>query len=77
MVMTDKKIVVLNKEPVELCKILKFENLVMSGGEAKSVIAQGMVMVNNKVETRKRKKIYSGDTIEFQGIRLRALKTEI
>ena len=75
--MTDKKIVVLNKEPVELCKILKFENLVMSGGEAKSVIAQGMVMVNNKVETRKRKKIYSGDTIEFQGIRLRALKTEI
>jgi len=74
--MTDKKIVELNKEPVELCKILKFENLVMSGGEAKSVIAQGMVMVNNKVETRKRKKIYSGDIIEFQGIRFRALKTE-
>ncbi len=76
MVMTDKNIVELNKEPVELCKILKFENLVMSGGEAKSVISQGMVMVNNKVETRKRKKIYSGDIIEFQGIRFRVLKTE-
>ncbi len=76
MVMTDKNIVELNKEPVELCKILKFENLVMSGGEAKSVIAQGMVMVNNKVETRKRKKIYSGDIIEFQGIRFRVLKME-
>ena len=74
--MTDKNIVELNKEPVELCKILKFENLVMSGGEAKSVIAQGMVMVNNKVETRKRKKIYSGDIIEFQGIRFRVLKME-
>jgi ribosome-associated protein len=76
MVMSDKKIVELNKEPVELCKILKFENLVMSGGEAKSVISQGMVMVNNKVETRKRKKIYSGDIIEFQGIRFRVLKTK-
>jgi len=67
--MTDENIVELKKEPVELCKILKFENLVMSGGEAKSVIAQGLVMVNSEIETRKRKKIYSGDTIEFQGIR--------
>jgi ribosome-associated protein len=29
------------KEPVELCKILKFQNMVSSGGEAKSVIAEG------------------------------------
>ncbi len=60
-------IVVLKKQPVELCKILKFENLVMSGGEAKYVIAQGMVMLNGRVETRKRKKILAGDIIEFNG----------
>ena len=60
-------IVVLKKQPVELCKILKFENLVMSGGEAKYVISQGMVMVNGRVETRKRKKILAGDIIEFNG----------
>ena len=59
--------VVLEKQPVELCKILKFENLVMSGGEAKYVISQGMVMVNGKVETRKRKKITAGDIVEFHG----------
>ena len=59
--------VILEKQPVELFKILKFENLVMSGGEAKYVISQGMVMVNGKVETRKRKKITAGDIIEFNG----------
>jgi len=59
--------IILEKQPVELCKILKFENLVMSGGEAKYVISQGMVMVNGKVETRKRKKIIAGDIIEFHG----------
>ncbi|MBW2564508.1 MAG: RNA-binding S4 domain-containing protein [Deltaproteobacteria bacterium] len=53
------------KEPIELCKILKFESMVSSGGEAKSVIAEGQVIVNGKTETRKRKKIVSGDIVEF------------
>jgi len=53
------------KEPVELYKILKFEGMVSSGGEAKSVIAEGKVSVNGKKETRKRNKIFSGDIIEF------------
>ncbi len=52
-------------EPVELYKILKFEGMASSGGEAKLVIEQGLVMVNGLVETRKRKKIVSGDIIEF------------
>lgn len=52
-------------EPVELYKILKFEGMASSGGEAKLVIEQGLVKVNGKVETRKRKKIVSGDVIEF------------
>jgi ribosome-associated protein len=55
----------ITREPVELYKILKFEGLVASGGEAKMVIDEGMVAVNGKVETRRRKKIVSGDTIEF------------
>ena len=57
----------INREPVELYKILKFENIVSSGGEAKTVIDEGQVMVNGLVETRKRKKITSGDIIEFMG----------
>jgi ribosome-associated protein len=61
----------ITREPVELYKILKFEGLVGSGGEAKLVIDEGLVLVNGKVETRKRKKIVSGDTIEFGGERMR------
>lgn len=57
--------IIINKEPVELFKILKFEGIVASGGEAKMVISQGMVKVNGTIETQKRKKIVSGDTIEF------------
>jgi len=55
----------LMKEPVELYKILKFEGLVASGGEAKAVIADGQVKLNGEIETRKRKKIVAGDIIEF------------
>jgi len=61
------KEVQLTKEPVELYKILKFEGLFASGGEAKSVIGDGLVRVNGQVETRKRKKIMSGDIIECMG----------
>jgi len=45
--------------------ILKFEGLVGSGGEARFVVSEGMVALNGEVETRKRKKIVSGDVIEF------------
>lgn len=55
----------INKEPVELYKILKFEGLVGTGGEAKLVIDQGMVKVNGQLELQRRKKIRRGDTIEF------------
>lgn len=66
----------INHEPVELYKILKFEAIVSSGGEAKSVIAEGMVLLNGKVETQKRKKIVSGDVIEFQDEKYRITKDE-
>ncbi|WP_090728611.1 RNA-binding S4 domain-containing protein [Neptunomonas qingdaonensis] len=45
--------------------MLKFEGLAPSGGAAKSAIEQGLVKVNGEVETRKRKKIISGDIIHF------------
>jgi ribosome-associated protein len=59
--------ITITKEPVELYLLLKFENLASSGGEAKYFISEGLVRVNGEVETRKRKKIVSGDVIEFNG----------
>jgi ribosome-associated protein len=59
------RVVELSREPIELYKILKFEGLAGSGGEARNIVADGHVLLNGKVETQKRKKIMSGDVIEF------------
>ncbi|MBX2879262.1 MAG: RNA-binding S4 domain-containing protein [Granulosicoccus sp.] len=66
----ETRTVQINQEPVELYRILKFEGLVDSGGAAKQVIGAGEVLFNGVVETRKRKKVVSGDQIEFAGILL-------
>jgi len=64
-------IVKIEKSPTELYKIIKFEGLAPSGGEAKLIIANGLVSVNGEVELRKRKKIVAGDVIEFDGSTLK------
>jgi len=66
--------VVVTREPVELYKILKFEGLVGSGGEAKSAVADGRVQVNGAVETRKRRQIVAGDVLSFAGEQLRIVR---
>ncbi|MCL4154237.1 UNVERIFIED_CONTAM: hypothetical protein GTU68_048099, partial [Idotea baltica] len=48
---------------VELYKILKFEGIAASGAEAKQLIAEGEVTVNSELETRKRRKMHSGDVV--------------
>ncbi len=57
----------INKEPVELFKIIKFEGIADSGGEAKAMITNGEILVNGEIETQKRKKIFSGDKIFTNG----------
>ena len=59
-------IVEIREEPIELYKLLKLANITASGGEAKMVVAEGLVRVNGIVETRKRKKIIAGDIIEME-----------
>jgi len=61
----------IHREPIDLHKLLKFEGLVSSGGEAKAVIDEGLVTVNGDIETRKRRKINSGDIVEFAGEQFR------
>ena len=62
--------VVLTQSPVELYKILKFEGIAASGGEAKMLIEQGLVRVNDEPETRKRRKIVGGDQIQLDELTL-------
>jgi ribosome-associated protein len=57
----------LEEEPIELCKLLKVLDLVEGGGQAKNLITEGYVGVNHEICTIKRKKLYSGDVLEFDG----------
>ena len=56
-----------NHPHVELCDLLKLQGWNDSGASAKAVIADGLVNVDGKVETRKRCKIRAEQIVEFQG----------
>jgi len=59
--------VVINTEFIKLDQLLKWANFTGSGVEAKIFIQNGEVKVNDAVETRRGKKIYDGDVVEFAG----------
>ncbi|MFK7757341.1 MAG: RNA-binding S4 domain-containing protein [Flavobacteriales bacterium] len=63
----------LTKEFIELNKLLKFENVISSGAEAGVVISDGLVLVNGEVETRKRKKLRSGDIVMFENVTIKVV----
>ena len=50
---------------IELIKLLKVMGLCESGGQAKQVVEEGLVQVNQEQESRKRRKCRSGDIVEF------------
>ena len=57
----------IHTEFIKLQDLLKFENLVESGGEAKERIQAGEVRVNGEVCTQRGKKIRPGDKVSFNG----------
>lgn len=54
-------------EYIKLDSLLKLAALVGTGGEAKYVIAEGMITVNGEVCTQRGKKLRAGDRVEFAG----------
>ena len=60
----------INTEFIKLDALLKYAALVGTGGEAKSVIAEGLVSVNGEVCTMRGKKIRPGDRVRFDRFEL-------
>lgn len=50
-------------EFIELHKLLKVTAVALSGGEAKAMVADGLVTVDGVVELRKRCKIHPGEIV--------------
>lgn len=57
--------IILREEYIKLGQALKAAGLVESGVEAKDVIVNGLVKVNNEVEIQRGKKLYDGDSVEY------------
>ena len=54
-------------EFIKLDSFLKFSGAVSMGSEAKMLILDELVKVNNEICTQRGKKLYKGDIVEFNG----------
>ena len=54
-----------DSKPLRLDQFLKLEGVVGSGGQAKTLIQTGYVMVNGQVEKHRRRKVTPGDKIDI------------
>ena len=68
------EIIKLRDEYIKLGQALKAANLVEDGVEAKLVIQDGLVKVNNEVDIRRGRQLYDGDVVSFDGQELRIEK---
>ncbi|EGO89090.1 S4 domain-containing protein YaaA [Clostridium botulinum C] len=56
----------INTDFIKLDAFLKWAGIAVMGSEAKFYIQNGEVKVNGEIESRRGRKLISGDTIEFQ-----------
>lgn len=66
--------IVLREEYIKLGQLLKATGLCESGVYAKEVITNGLVKVNGVIETRRGRKLYDGDIVNFDGEEVKVIK---
>ncbi len=57
----------IDDDVIRLGQFLKLANLIESGSEAKTVIAAGLVRVNDEVELRRGRQLHIGDVVAIAG----------
>ena len=70
-----EKVVTISGEFIQLNQLLKREDVVSSGGEAKMLIESGKVLVNGEKADAIRKKLRNGDVVKT-GLYLFKIKAE-
>ncbi|MEA2437817.1 MAG: ribosome-associated protein [Thermoleophilaceae bacterium] len=63
--------VAIKGDVIRLGQLLKVAGVVDSGGEAKTLIAEGRVSVNGEIETRRGRQLHAGDELAAAGETLR------
>lgn len=54
----------LKGEYIALCDLLKLEGVADSGGQGKSMVAEGLIKVDGSIERRKTAKIRAGQVVQ-------------
>lgn len=67
--MTQAWDVTIRDETIKLGQFIKLANLAETGGHAKELIAEGKVVVNGEVETRRGRTLRDGDVVSVGGQR--------
>ncbi|NMB09512.1 MAG: S4 domain-containing protein YaaA [Tissierellia bacterium] len=57
----------IDTEFIKLEQLLKLAGIVDSGGIAKMIIQDELIKVNGEIETRRGRKIYPDDKVEYEG----------
>jgi ribosome-associated protein len=52
---------------IDLGQLLKFSGLVDTGGDAKALLGEGVVLVNDEVDTRRGRTLVNGDVVAIPG----------
>ena len=59
--------IAIHTDTIQLDQFLKLAGAVASGGEVKSLLAEGMILRNDVPETARRRKLVPGDVITIDG----------
>lgn len=60
-----------SEDHIKLGQALKASGLVESGAEAKQEVQDGNVKVNGEADTRRGRKLYDGDIVEYNGEKIK------
>ena len=50
---------------IQLDQLLKYANILATGGQVKELLAEELIMLNGAIVTEKRKKIYPNDVVSI------------
>ncbi len=73
--MPEPREVEIRDQSIRLGQVLKLADLVDNGAEVKPLLAQGVVLVNGEVETRRGRQLGDGDVVTLGDVSIRVVST--
>lgn len=58
----------INTESIQLDQFLKWAGVLESGGQVKPMLEEKLILVNGKIETAKRRRLFDGDQVAIKDL---------